>query len=83
MARLVERSFPGVTRRLSLGGQPDAALLQLRKAIQGNYCSYPAMEKDPLFDPIRQRSQFGEMRQAAIQCQQNFLAHREQVGHRH
>jgi hypothetical protein len=41
------------------------------------------MEKDPLFDPIRQRSQFGEMRQAAIQCQQNFLAHREQVGHGH
>jgi hypothetical protein len=33
------------------------------------------MEKDPLFDPIRQRSQFGEMRQAAIQRQQNFLAH--------
>jgi hypothetical protein len=41
------------------------------------------MEKDPLFDPIRQRSQFGEMRQAAIQCQQNFLVHREQVGHGH
>jgi hypothetical protein len=39
------------------------------------------MEKDPLFDPIRQRGQFGEMRQAAIQ--QNFLAHREQVGHGH
>jgi hypothetical protein len=83
VTRLVERSFPGVTSGSSLYGQPGAALLQLRKAIQGNYCSYPAMEKDPLFDPIRQRTQFREMQQAAIQCQQNFLAHREQVGQGH
>jgi DNA-binding winged helix-turn-helix (wHTH) protein/TolB-like protein len=64
---------------LSLSGQHDAALRQLRKAIKGKYCSYPAMEKDPLFDPVRRRSEFRELRQAAIQCQQSFLAHREQV----
>ena len=40
-------------QRPSLCGQPGAALLQLRTAIQENYFSYPAMEKDPLFDPIR------------------------------
>ncbi|MGA7380534.1 MAG: hypothetical protein WBX03_06755 [Terriglobales bacterium] len=34
---------------------------QLRKAIKGNYCSYPAMDKDPLFDPIRQRPDFAEL----------------------
>jgi tetratricopeptide (TPR) repeat protein len=64
---------------LSFCGQGDAALRQLRKAIKGRYCSYPAMAKDPLFDPIRQRSEFAELRQAAIQCQQSFLAHRQQV----
>jgi TolB-like protein len=64
---------------LSFCGQSDAALRQLRKAIKGNYCSYPAMDKDPLFDPIRQRPDFAELRQAGIQCQQNFLAHRQQV----
>jgi DNA-binding winged helix-turn-helix (wHTH) protein/TolB-like protein len=64
---------------LSLCGQPDAALRQLRKTIKGKYCSYPAMEKDPLFDPIRQRPEFGELRRAGIACQQNFLAHRQQV----
>jgi len=65
----------------SLGfcGQADAALRELRKAIQGGYCSYPSMDKDPLFDTIQQRSEFAELRQAAIQCQQNFLAHRRQV----
>jgi tetratricopeptide (TPR) repeat protein len=64
---------------LSFCGQAEAALRQLRRAIQGNYCSYPAMDKDPLLNAIRQRPEFAELRQAAIQCQQNFLAHREQV----
>ena len=64
---------------LSFCGQSAAALRQLRQAINGKYCSYPAMDKDPLFDPIRQRPEFAELRHAAIQCQQNFLTHRERV----
>jgi hypothetical protein len=60
-------------------GQQDAALTELHQAIQQNYCSYPAMDKDPLFDPIRQRTEFAELRQAGMQCQQNFLSHRRQV----
>lgn len=64
---------------LSLSGQTDASLRQLRKAIKRNYSSYPAMDKDPLFDPLRLRPEFTELRQAAIQCQQNFLAHRRQA----
>jgi DNA-binding winged helix-turn-helix (wHTH) protein/TolB-like protein len=61
---------------LSLSGRGDAALRQLRKAISGNYCSYPAMETDPLLDGIRQRPEYAELRQAGQRCQQNFLAHR-------
>jgi DNA-binding winged helix-turn-helix (wHTH) protein/TolB-like protein len=64
---------------LSFCGQGDAALRQLRKAIEGKYCSYPSLEKDPLFEPIRRRPEFGELRQAGIQCQQDFLAHRREV----
>jgi hypothetical protein len=64
---------------LAFCGQSDAALRQLRKAINGNYCSYPAIDNEPLFDSIRQRPEFVELRQAAIQCQQNFLAYRQQV----
>jgi len=37
------------------------------------------MDMDPLFDPIRQRAEFADIRQSAIQCRQNFLSHREQV----
>jgi len=60
-------------------GQPDAALRQLSKAIKGNYCSYPAMDNDPLFDSLRQRSEFAELRQSGMECQINFLNHRKQV----
>ena len=64
---------------LSHIGQDDAALRQLAKAIKGNDCSYPTMDKDPLFDPIRQRREFAELGQAGAHCQQNFLTHRKQV----
>lgn len=57
-------------------GQGDAALRELRKAIQGRDCSYPALDNDPTFDSIRKRSDFAELRQAAIQCQQDFATHR-------
>jgi DNA-binding winged helix-turn-helix (wHTH) protein/TolB-like protein/tetratricopeptide (TPR) repeat protein len=64
---------------LAFCGQTDAALRELAKAVKGNHCSYPAMDKDPLFNPIRQRPEFADIRQSAIQCEQNFLGHREQV----
>ncbi len=59
--------------------QQDAALRQLKRAIDGNYCSYPAMDEDPLFDSIRQRPEFTALRQSAIRCQERFQAHRQQV----
>lgn len=64
---------------LSFAGQGDAALRQLRRAIDGKYCSYPAMDKDPLFDPIRKQPGLVALRQVGIQCQQAFLAHRQQT----
>lgn len=64
---------------LSLCGQADAAARELQKAITGGYCAYPAMDKDPLLDGVRSRPQFAGLRQAAIECQQKFLAHRQQV----
>jgi tetratricopeptide (TPR) repeat protein len=57
-------------------GRGDAALQQLRSAVHGNYCSYPALDTDPIFDPVRQNGQFSELRVAAIQCQQKLLNHR-------
>lgn len=59
--------------------QDDAAIRELGKAISSNYCSYPAMEKDPQFEIIRQHPEFVALKQAGINCQQSFLAHRREL----
>jgi serine/threonine protein kinase/DNA-binding winged helix-turn-helix (wHTH) protein/Flp pilus assembly protein TadD len=61
---------------LAYCGRTEAALEMLRKAIKGNYCSYPAIDSDPLFTSLRTRPEFAEIRAAAIQCQNNFLSQR-------
>ena len=63
---------------LAYCGQTDAALEMLRRAVKGNYCSYPAIDSDPLFTTLRARPEFGEIRSAATQCQNKFLAERVQ-----
>ncbi len=63
---------------LAYCGQADAALEMLRRAIKGNYCSYPAIESDPFFTRLRAKPEFGEIRSAAMECEHNFLAQRGQ-----
>jgi serine/threonine protein kinase/tetratricopeptide (TPR) repeat protein len=63
---------------LAYCGQTEAALQMLRRAIEGNYCSYPAIDSDPLFANIRGKPEFGEVRSAAINCQKRFLTERGQ-----
>lgn len=62
---------------LAYAGYPDAATRLLRMAIKGNYCSYPAMESDPMFTNLRSKPEFAEIRAAGMQCQQNFVSKRE------
>jgi DNA-binding winged helix-turn-helix (wHTH) protein/TolB-like protein/tetratricopeptide (TPR) repeat protein len=76
VAALDHELYYQIAEDLAFCGQSDAALQQLRRSIQGNYCSYPAMDKDPVFDSIRQRPEFAELRSMAIHCQQEFINHR-------
>ena len=61
---------------LTMCGHSDAALRLLRQAVRRGYCSYPAMDKDPLFAALRDEPRFAEIRDAAIACQQRLLEHR-------
>ena len=58
--------------------QAEAALDFLKRAIDGNYCSYPAIESDPLFASVRAVPQYGEIRAAGRACQERFVAARDQ-----
>ncbi len=69
-----------VASRVAFCGDRESALHLLRKAVEGNYCSYPAMDRDPLFDSIRKTPEFAEIRRAAMACHQRFLAHRASMG---
>jgi len=59
--------------------QSEQALQLLKTAIEQNYCAWPAMDKDPLFASIRGRPEFAAIRQAGIECQKRFLAHRDRA----
>ena len=61
---------------LAFCGERDNALQILRKAVEGGFCSYPAMDKDALFEDVRSTPEFAEIRKMAIACQQRFVAHR-------
>lgn len=63
---------------LSYCGQTDAAGEMLKRAIQGNYCSFPAMESDPLFANLRSTVGYAEILAAGRACQDRFLAQRRQ-----
>jgi tetratricopeptide (TPR) repeat protein len=49
------------------------AIRFLRLAVDGQYCSYPAMDIDPLFENIRGDPEFSAVRDAAIQCHRRIL----------
>ncbi|MBZ5679267.1 MAG: winged helix-turn-helix domain-containing protein [Acidobacteriia bacterium] len=66
---------------LAYCGQSDAALRMLKLAIQGKHCSYPAMDTDPLFASLRSNPKFAEVHSSAVECQNDFLAKRDQQPH--
>lgn len=62
---------------LAYCGQNDSALHMLKIAIDHNYCSYPAMDKDPFFNSLRGNGQFQKLRQSGIACHEDFVNNRE------
>ena len=64
---------------LAYCGQNKLALSFLKKAVEGNYCSYPAMDSDPFFTSVRSLSEFAAIRNAGKVCQQQFLAARQRL----
>jgi DNA-binding winged helix-turn-helix (wHTH) protein/TolB-like protein len=62
---------------LAYCGQAEAAVRMLKVAIDRNYCSYPAMDKDPFFNSLKANANFQKLRQAGIACHNNFVSDRD------
>ncbi len=55
-------------------GEKDIALRLLKSAIDGNYCAYTAMQKDPLLATLRNMPEFATVLASAKQCSDKFSA---------
>ena len=54
-------------------GKKDAALRLLRAASEHDLCIFPSVDRDPLFDKIRDSSEFKAVRKAGMECQKKFV----------
>jgi DNA-binding winged helix-turn-helix (wHTH) protein/serine/threonine protein kinase len=57
-------------------GEVNRAVDLLKAAIAGNYCSYPAMESDPLLARVRASPEYEALRTSGAACQSRFVAQR-------
>ncbi len=64
-------------RYQSWAGQTEPALRLLRRAITNNFCGYPVMDTDPFLANVRKTPEYKEVRQAGINCRENFRAQME------
>ncbi len=55
-------------------GKDAPAVRLLDAASDRNFCTYPSIDRDPLFDRIRQNEGFKAARQKAEACQQKFAS---------
>ena len=77
-------SLPNTTPRTCTTADPSSPraatprrrLRLLRQAVDGNYLAYPAMDLDPLYEPVRKSTEFAAIRAEAIRKQKEFLAKR-------
>jgi TolB-like protein/Flp pilus assembly protein TadD len=57
---------------LAACGERQIAYKFLNQAVAGNYCSYQALQSDPLLASVRGDAQFHKIAQAAAGCQRKF-----------
>ena len=65
--------MPGILeRRHRVLAEDKLAVRLLNAASERNFCTFPSVDRDPLFDSIRQKDSFKAARKKAMDCQQKF-----------
>ena len=65
---------------LAYCGHHQVALSMLRRAVELNYCSYPAVDRDPMWAGLRDDPEFLEIREEARACRQRFVDFLDSLG---
>jgi tetratricopeptide (TPR) repeat protein len=58
-------------------GKKDAAIRLLDEDAKHNFCVYPSLDRDPLFDKIRNSTEFKAAPQTGVECQKKFTPYTE------
>ena len=53
-------------------GRPLDALRFVDRGVDGNYCSYPALDLDPIWAGLRNHPEFQRIRVKAMACHEKF-----------
>ncbi len=61
-------------------GHREPALELLRSAISRSDCSFPAVDRDPLWTSLRDDPEVAQIRRLGNACRERFLAHRRATG---
>ena len=59
---------------LAFCGQKEAALRLLKSAVEGRYCIYEGMQRDPMLASLRGTPEFEQIEAVAKKCQDDLLA---------
>ena len=65
-------SYYAVAPMLSYCGRPRHALRFLERAVDGNFCSFPALDLDPIWAELRADPEFLRIRAKARACHDRF-----------
>jgi len=69
------RAWADSPQNSGLNGRREFAFRLLRRAVEQNYFSYPAMDNDPFFASVRGAPEFAAIRTAGIECPKKFKEH--------
>jgi DNA-binding winged helix-turn-helix (wHTH) protein/tetratricopeptide (TPR) repeat protein len=61
-----------VAPMLSYCGRPDDALRFIERSVDGNFCSFPALDLDPIWAELRSLPEFQRIRSKAAACHDRF-----------
>jgi len=57
---------------LAFCGRPQEALRFVERGVDGNYCSFPALDQDPIWSGLRGDPEFQRIRTKAMACHEKF-----------
>jgi DNA-binding winged helix-turn-helix (wHTH) protein/tetratricopeptide (TPR) repeat protein len=61
-----------VAPMLSYCGRPQDAMRFVERAVDSNFCSYPALDQDPIWAALRSEPEFQRIRTKAMACHERF-----------